>query len=264
MPRRIIIHAGFHKTGTSSIQATLRENRVALKKHIALRLRWHLKDVVAAARGYSTDLDPLTLIKVQSRFGEMVNTIPGMPRRTLIISAEELSGHLPGRGPLADYSAAPVLLYTYWEILHAAYPEAEILVYLSTRAPEPWLASAYAEHVKSSNMTLEFEAFRDIYAKAADLDGVVTEVATRVPTPVLSKTLEACRDLPLGPLDPLLDLCEVPLSVRANLVSVPPVNQRHSPKILAAMLEANKTHAGPKERNAAKRAILIEAGLATL
>ena len=32
MPRRIILHAGFHKTGTSSIQATLRENRVALKK----------------------------------------------------------------------------------------------------------------------------------------------------------------------------------------------------------------------------------------
>ena len=119
MPRRIIIHAGFHKTGTTTIQATLRENRVALKKQIALRLRWHMKDIVTAARGYSIDLDPLTLVKLQSRFGGMVNELPGMPRRTLIISAEELSGHLPGRGGLADYGAAPVLLYAYWEILRA-------------------------------------------------------------------------------------------------------------------------------------------------
>ncbi|MCX7558606.1 hypothetical protein OS190_03445 [Sulfitobacter sp. F26204] len=261
MPRRIILHAGFHKTGTSSIQASLRENRVALKKQIALRLRWHLKDVVSAARGYSTDLDPLTLIKVQLRFGEMVNAIPGMPRRTLIISAEELSGHLPGRGSLADYSASPVLLYTYWEILRAAYPEAEIIIYLTTRAPEPWLASAYWEHVKSSSMTLDFDTFRDTYAKAADLDFMVSEVASRVPTPVFSKSLESCRDLPLGPLDPMLDLCEVPLSVRAALTALPPANRRHRPEILAAMLEANRTFSDPDARQSAKQAILTEAGL---
>ncbi|WP_281993121.1 sulfotransferase [Sulfitobacter geojensis] len=261
MPRRIILHAGFHKTGTSSLQATLRENRVALKKQVALRLRWHLKDVVAAARGYSTDKDPLTLIKVQTRFGEMVNAIPGMPRRTLIISAEELSGHMPGRGALADYSAAPVLLYAYWEILRNAYPEAEILIYLTTRAPEAWLASAYWEHVKSSGMTLNYDVFEHTFAYGANLDAMVAEIASRVPAEVVAQPLEACVDLPLGPADPLLDRCDIPLSLRPSLVAVPPANRRHPQDVLNAMLDANRTHTDIGARNAAKKAILKEAGL---
>ena len=259
MPRRIILHAGFHKTGTSSIQATLRENRVALKKHAALRLRWHMQDLISATRGYSTWRDPLTLIKAQDRFETVMNELPGMPRRTLIISAEELSGHLPGRGDLDDYSAAPVLLYTFWEIMTKRYPEAEILLYLSTRAPDAWLKSAHWEHVKASNMTMDADAFCERYHAAANLEGMVADIASRVPCPVHHTALEDCRDLPLGPADPLLDLCELPLSLRAELVAPPPANMRLGDDVLDAMIEANKNHKTPDARNAAKAAILAEA-----
>tara|TARA_R110002072_G_scaffold44812_5_gene125016 strand:+ start:1196 stop:1984 length:789 start_codon:yes stop_codon:yes gene_type:complete len=259
MPRRIILHAGFHKTGTSSIQATLRENRVALKKHAALRLRWHMQDLISATRGYSTWRDPLTLIKVQDRFETLMNALPGMPRRTLIISAEELAGHLPGRGDLDDYSAAPVLLYAFWEIMTKRYPAAEIILYLSTRGPDPWLRSAHWEHVKASNMTMDLDAFRDRYHDAANLDDMVTEIASRVPCPVHHAALEQCKDLPLGPADPLLDLCDLPLTLRAALVAPPPANTRLGDDVLHAMIEANKTHKTPDARNAAKAAILAEA-----
>tara|TARA_R110002094_G_C4898002_1_gene210126 strand:- start:221 stop:1009 length:789 start_codon:yes stop_codon:yes gene_type:complete len=259
MPRRIILHAGFHKTGTSSIQATLRENRVALKKHAALRLRWHMQDLISATRGYSTWRDPLTLIKVQDRFETLMNALPGMPRRTLIISAEELAGHLPGRGDLDDYSAAPVLLYAFWEIMTKRYPAAEIILYLSTRGPDPWLRSAHWEHVKASNMTMDLDAFRDRYHDAANLDDMVTEIASRVPCPVHHAALEQCKDLPLGPADPLLDLCDLPLTLRAVLVAPPPANTRLGDDVLHAMIEANKTHKTPDARNAAKAAILAEA-----
>ncbi|MGJ8626061.1 MAG: hypothetical protein ACSHXB_03785 [Sulfitobacter sp.] len=259
MPRRIILHAGFHKTGTSSIQAMLRENRVALKAHAALRLRWHMQDLISATRGYSTWRDPLTLIKVQDRFETLMNDLPGMPRRTLIISAEELAGHLPGRGDLDDYSAAPVLLYAFWEIMTKRYPAAEIMLYLSTRAPDAWLKSAHWEHVKASNMTMDVDTFCDRYHMAADLDGMVTEIASRVPCPVHHTALEDCRDLPLGPADPLLDLCDLPLSLRAELVAPPAANQRLGDDVLAAMIEANKAHPTPDARNAAKAAILAEA-----
>lgn len=259
MPRRIILHAGFHKTGTSSIQATLRENRVALKKHAALRLGWHMSELISAARGYSTWRDPLTLIKVQDRFETLMNGVPGMPRRTLIISAEELAGHLPGRGELADYSAAPVLLYAFWEIMIKRYPAAEILLYLSTRAPDAWLKSAHWEHVKASNMTMDVDAFRDRYHAAANLDGMVAEIASRVPCPVHHAALEDCRDLPLGPADPLLDLCDLPLSLRAELVAPPPANTALGDDVLKAMIEANKANPTPDARNAAKAAILAEA-----
>ncbi len=262
MPRRIILHAGFHKTGTSTIQSFLRENRVALKKQVALRLRWHMKDLCAAARGYSTDHDPLTLVKVQSRFGTVMNELPGMPRRTLIVSAEELCGHLPGRGDLVDYAAAPVLLYAYWEIAKARYPEAEILIYLTVRDPHEWLASAHWEHVRSSDMTMDLEAFRAKYHAAADLRGMAAEIASRVPAPVHAYGLENCRDLPLGPADPLLDLCDIPLTLRPTLTPVAPVNTRQGDDVLQALLEVNRTVADTQARNAAKAAILQAAGAA--
>lgn len=259
MPRRIVLHAGFHKTGTTTIQSTLRENRVAVKKHMVLRLRWHMQDLVAATRGYSTWRDPLTLMKVQHRFEALLDGLPGMPRRTLVISAEELAGHLPGRGDLADYSAAPILLYAFWDIARTRFPKAEILIYLSTRAPEAWLASAYWEHVKASNMRLDFDAFRDRYHGAADLVGVVADIASRVPVPVHHCALEACRDMPLGPADPLLDLCDLPHTLRATLTAPPPANARLGNDVLHAMLAVNRAHDATDARNAAKAEILKEA-----
>jgi hypothetical protein len=262
MPRRIIIHAGFHKTGTSTIQGTLRENRVALKKHIALRMRWHMKDLVAATRGYSTWRDPLTMIKVQHRFGLLMNELPGMPRRTLIISAEELSGHLPGRDDIVDYSAAPVLLYAFWEIAKERFPAAEIMIYLSTRAPEPWLKSAYWEHVKASNMTMDFDAFAQEYEAASDLEAMVADIASRVPVPVYHKRLEDCAGLSLGPTAPLLSLCDIPDDLLGSLVSVAPENQRLGDDVIQALLKVNRSYDTSEQRKAAKKIILTEASQA--
>ena len=39
---RILIHAGFHKTGTTSVQRTLRSNRDKLKSRFVLALPWKL------------------------------------------------------------------------------------------------------------------------------------------------------------------------------------------------------------------------------
>jgi hypothetical protein len=158
-----------------------------------------------------------------------------------------------------DYAAAPVLLYAYWEIAKARYPQAEVLIYLSTRSPTAWLASAYWEHVKSSNMTMDFDAFSTRYIKAAKLDDMVTEIASRVPAPVYAHALEDCCDLALGPADPLLDLCDLPQPLRSELVAAPPSNERLGDDVLHAMLEANRIHKTPAARNAAKAAILAEA-----
>lgn len=259
MPRRIIFHAGFHKTGTTSVQTTLRENRPLMKKHVALRRRWHMRELMSATRGYSTWRDPLTLIKVQDRFEQVMDGVADMPERTLIMSAEELSGHMPGRGDLMDYSAAPILLYTFWDIAQRRYPEAEILIYLTTRAAEAWLTSAYWEHVQSSDMTLELDAFREKYRRAGDLDAMVADIASRVPCPVHAAALEDCRALPHGPADPLLDLCDLPLSIRAQLVIHPPANKTLPLGTLRALLKANRSLSNPESRRAAKEAIIAEA-----
>ena len=50
---RIIIHAGFHKTGTTTVQKTLRANREDLRPHCRIILRPGMVALCEAARAYS-------------------------------------------------------------------------------------------------------------------------------------------------------------------------------------------------------------------
>ena len=261
MPRRIIIHGGFHLSGGATSQNTLRENRVAMKKQTALRLPWHLKDVLPASRAYAASRDPAALPQVQAHFDALMTALPGMPRRTLILSADDLIGPLPGQTAAQDYTAAPVLFYAYWEIARKHFPAADIQFHLSTRAPDVWLAAAYAHLVETTDLTLSFDAFCTQYVPAADHTGMVAEIASRVPAPVHHCDLATCRDLPLGPADPLLDLCKLPMTLRMGLMPTAHEKTRDDPDLLAALLEANRTHADPKARTAAKEAIRRTAGV---
>ncbi len=256
MPRKIVIHAGFHKTGTSTVQAVLRANRKTLMPSLAIRLKGQMQELVSATRGYSTYSTGDALDKVSRRFDALLAELPGMPRRTLLLSAEELSGHMPGRGALADYRAAAVLAYLFWQRAQRAMPNTPLVFCFATRTPTAWLRSAWAEHVKSSGMTLEFAEFCARYPDAADLQSIVSEVRGRVPAPVHSYALEDCANLPLGPADPVLDLCDIPPDTRTMLIPQPPQNTRLGEDILATLLEINRTHRDASTRNAAKAAVL--------
>jgi hypothetical protein len=196
------------------------------------------------------------LDKVSRRFDAILADLPGMPRRTLLLSAEELSGHMPGRGALADYGAAPVLMYLFWQRAQIAYPQTPVVFCFGTRAPALWRRSAWAEHVKSSGMRLDFAEFCAGYPAASDLAAVVSEVRRRVPAPVHSFTLEACITGPLGPADPVLDLCDIPDHLRTKHAAQSPQNPRLDDDTLAALLAINRAHSDTNTRNAAKAAIL--------
>ena len=251
MPRRIILHAGFHKTGTSSVQQVLRANRATLKPELAMRLKGQMKDLMHATRGYSTWRDPLTLAKATRRFGVVLDSLALMPRRVLVISAEELSGHMPGRARLTDYSAAPILLQRF--------PKAEQAIYFSTRDPDAWLRSAYWEHVKSSSMTLSYDDFIGSYEQAVDFEKVISTTKRTIQADVYDTSLEDSDDLPLGPAGPLLDLCDISPELRKKIIPQPAKNQRMDDAVLLALLDANRAYADRDERKAAKQLILAEA-----
>jgi hypothetical protein len=256
MPRKIVIHAGFHKTGTSTVQAVLRANRKALMPVLAIRLKGQMQELMSATRGYSTYGTENALDKVSRRFDALLADLPGMPRRTLVLSAEEFSGHMPGRGPLGDYRAAPVLAYLFWQRAQQALPNTPVVFCFATRLPAAWLRSAWAEHVKSSGMTLDFPEFAARYRDAANLGDVINDVRGRVPAAVHSYALEDCAQLPLGPADPVLDLCDIPDDIRETLIPQAPQNERLAGPTLAALLEINRTHRDTDSRNAAKAALL--------
>lgn len=261
MPRRIILHTGFHKTGTTSMTTTLRANRPALKAQVAMRLPPQMRALISATRGYSTWRDPLTLIKAETRFHALLDDLPPMPRRTLIITSEELGGHLPGRGDLMDYSAMPIMLYSFWSIAKQKFPAADIQIYLSTRNQADWLVSAYWQHVKSSSMTLDLDDFLGEFHAAGDLLNMVNEIASRVPCPTHHCALEDSKHRPLGPADPLLDLCDIPQAVRDTLQAAPAENIRPDMATLLDLLDINRTVKDPEKRVATKKAIMAKANI---
>jgi hypothetical protein len=108
-------------------------------------------------------------------------------------------------------------------------------------------------------MTLDFDAFAAKYARAADLDAMVADIASRVPVKVYHKRLEDCADLPLGPTAPLLSLCDLPEDVMASLTPAAPANQRFGDDVLEALLQINRNVHGSDARKAAKQIILEEA-----
>lgn len=256
MPHRVVIHAGFHKTGTSTVQQVLRINRPALKPYLRSLLKGQMPEVISAARGFSTWGDAISLAKFASRLTATLSALPAMPRRTLCLSAEELSGHLPGRGALRDYGAAPVLAAEMAGVVERVFPRAELAFFYSTRAPDIWLQSAYWEHVKSSSLTLGWDDYARAYGASADLDAVADAVAAAQPHPVHRARLEDSASRCAGPASPLLDLCAVPPEVQSGAILPPPVNERRDPAILLALLAANRDYTDRDARAAAKRAIL--------
>lgn len=259
MPGKIVIHAGFHKTGTTTVQQVLKKNAKLLWPHMAIGLRHRFADLLHASRGYSTWRDPLTLAKFSHRFDTFIQSLDLGPKRQLVISAEELAGHLPGRGDLADYSAAPVLMGEIVTVLEHRFQSPDITFYFSTRAAEPWLKSAYWEHVKAARMTLDFDDYSARYKASANLDEAAAQIAQQVaPYPVITRSLESCADLPLGPAQPLLDLIDIPAARRALLEPQPQANQARPPKVLSTFLAFNRSDMSGPEVGQAKRAYLAE------
>ena len=259
MPRRIVIHAGFHKTGTTSIQQTLKLNRPVLKPVLRSVLRPGMKELVTAARGFSTEGDALSRAKFHNRFGSFLYEQPPMRRRVLCLSAEELSGHLPGRPKTPDYRAAVKLAQDMAAGAHMVFPYAELVFFYTTRNPDDWLASAYSEHVKSSSMTMGFDEFASKYHRAADLEGIIGQVASAVSAKVVHSRLEETLDDTFGPATRLLDICEVPQDVRDQMTRPEPANRRPDRDVMDALLEANRTIKDKAARHAAKEDILAAA-----
>lgn len=261
LPRqRVVIHAGFHKTGTSSVQAVLRENRKLLYPHMALGVRGKLEPVLAAARGFSTWRDPISLTKAGFRFGEYLRDLNLSPKRQLLVSAEEMSGHMAGRGDIVDYSAAPDLMRAYTDELELAYGDRLKLTFFFTlRRPETWIKSAYWEHVKSARLTLDFEEFEDRYPKAANFGPIIDRITEMVaPHGVKTAWLEDVGSLPLGPATPILDLLRLPLHKKEALLPAPRRNIRGSDELLQKFLEINRSEISSEAAKDHKQALFEE------
>ncbi|WP_213545824.1 hypothetical protein [Vannielia litorea] len=248
---------GFHKTGTTSAQAFLRANAKHLWPVMALGLRQQLEPVLFATRGFSTWRDPLSLEKIRRRFADYLAGLDLGRKRGLLVSCEELAGHMAGRSGLPSYGATPEIA----QVLEACVVErfgadAELTFAFTTRAPGPWMRSAWAEHVKSSRMELDFDAFAEANPEAADFEAVLAATRAVVQAPVEAFRLEEISGAAFGPATPLLDLMRLPGSRRTRLQPPRHMNRRRDPETLDQLLTLNRSELDKEALKRAKDALL--------
>ena len=217
---RVVLHPGFHKTGTSSLQRGLVANDAILSPHLQYILMTEMPDVIRAARKYSRKPKPVNLDAFGSAFAEFLTSVVADTTRPLLITSEDLSGLIPGKFGVETYAASSALMDRAVDAVHARFgPTTQVDIWYTTRSPEAWQRSVYYQLLRGIRMTEDFNAYQTQWAKAAKLDDVVLETARLVglKATVDAGRLDDCAGTALGPLGVFLD--------RYNIASdeVPPL-----------------------------------------
>jgi hypothetical protein len=255
VPTRVVIHAGFHKTGTTSIQKTLRENRTALEPEVRIVLRAGMVALCEAARGYSQSKSPLDLGLVQFETAELLQRIAGH-NGLVLISSEDLSGHMPGRRGLKSYAAAPMLMQAIAGAAAEVLPDTKLSFIFTTRAADPWLHSCYVQHLRATRITQSAQEYAASHRASAQLDKIVLNVAKALPDhDIAQASLEDFADSRLGPLDAVLDHAGVSTGARRQIISLPPANTSPPQAKMDKLLELNRSKLTNDELRAAKKAL---------
>ncbi len=253
MTQRLIVHAGFHKTGTTSAQRTLDRYRKQLAPHVQVVLRKDMKGLCEAARRYSVSRDPVDLGFVKY---EAALVLEGLdPAQPALLSSEDLSGHMPGRRKLRSYDAAPTIAAAMVDAWRQIWREPEITLTYSTRAPQPWLASCYIQHLRATRITMSAGDYAQAYENSANLSDIVSRVRDACPTVrIVSNALEDIGTDPLGPAHILLKQANVPADLIAQLPPLPRANEGLSPEQQAKYLALNQSDLTNAEVSQRKKA----------
>lgn len=259
--RRILLHPGFHKTGTSSLQHFLWRNRGILEPTHALRMLRHMKPAAATAMMYSTTQNPFVLSDLPDELSETFAELIDDPR-DIIISSEGLSGHLPGFKTVETYGATSQIMVFLTGILADLFPDAELTVLYTLRDPDEWLFSAYRHHLKGIRMTLDWDAFQRQFGPGSDLSKAVDEIAHAIaPVPVVTRMLADFKTNRFGPAGMLIDLLDLPEDTLSKLDSVGRGNKGPDTDLCAQYLELNRSALDDAALKDAKTNLAKAAGL---
>lgn len=157
-PRRIIIHLGFPKTGSTTIQGMLAANRDNIGKKIYVSPQDELTYFVRkfALRYQRNRHFFCWKIRHDAALREMVRKIDAMASDTLIISDENMIGIEPGKifDPPEKTNYLPWLKH-----LDAALSNYDVHYVIYTREPKSWQRSAYNQAFKMRRVKEPFETW---------------------------------------------------------------------------------------------------------
>ena len=264
MGRRIVIHPGFHKTGTSSIQQFLWINRDKLSDRLAILQLRHLKEPARMCMSFSRKQNPLLLSDLVEELDKVLaaqGITPDDPR-DILVSCEALSGHCPGWPGVIDYSTAPFTATVLAGYFEERFEGAEVMVLYTTRDPDDWLWSAWRHHLVGQKLTEDFDDWARRLRSAADFAKIITDVAGAiVPAQVFSLPLADSTRHEKGPGGSLLELFDLPDQLRQSLEPVGHANRGPDEALSRELLWLNRSNLGEHKLRKHKARLLEEAGV---
>jgi hypothetical protein len=228
--RRVVIHAGFHKTGTTSTQSVFRRNAGKLAPRVRVMLQADMRLAVFATRhAHRRPAAPIRAL-FRAALTHALRRGPKGDARPVLVSWEGLSGVIPGRDGVRGYAAtAPALAADAVRAVRAAFgPEAEITLVYTTREGEAWRDSAWRHLVARGQFAGDAAAHAAMLDGPPDLGAEVARISAAVaPVPVVALPLEATGAARLGAAEALLTLAGL------------------TPEEIAALRPAGRRNVGP-------------------
>lgn len=255
---RVLVHAGFYKTGTTSLQRFLAENRDTLAPHMAYLGPGQLAGSGAMARIYGQRPFPWRLFRFARSFRR---ALPPSLDRPLVISRENFCGAMPGhrdwRGrPLVGFPTAQRLLSVLLGELRRAYgPETRITLLFTTRERESWLESVHGHLLRSIPLTDDLAQFAARFPADFSLEHEVARLTRAFPgVEIQSARLEDLTGRKEGPAAFLLDLLDISEDTRERLVPISRANTGQDAGLRERFLALNRQGLSRIDlRNAKKR-----------
>jgi len=258
---QVIVHAGFHKTGTTSLQDYFARNRAALADHLAYYGKLDFREAGAHARIYAQRPFPHRLWRFRRSLRAVLAGVPDHPR--ILLSRETFSGGMPGHrtvsGRLMQSYQRParrLAAVIIAELRRRFGPETEIIFFYTTRERESWIRSVHGHLLRSIRLTDDFETFRGRFPSLMGPEAEAEALARALPVPARAARLEDYAGMPEGPAAALLDLLKIPPALRARLAPVTPRNTADPAPLQAEFLRLNREIRDKSKLKTAKAALV--------
>lgn len=146
-PIRVIVHLGLQKTGTSSLQQYLRENKDRLSEYFGILTPEPDSAMRQAGRSAAHfSIDPAKEAAFRAVLQDLKNEIEEQASRVCLISNENLPGALPGReGTVGLYPEIESIVRIMEEVLAPH----QLSYVLYTREMDAWKASVHNQIIRT-------------------------------------------------------------------------------------------------------------------
>ncbi|MGB5557632.1 MAG: hypothetical protein WBN04_06445 [Paracoccaceae bacterium] len=259
---RIIVHAGFHKTGTTSLQDFFKQNRAALEPWLSYYGKADFRMAGAHARVYGQHRYWWRRLMFRRAFRRFLTGLPDA--HTIVLSRETFAGAMPGHrrfGGRQVESYAPAAIPLAREIVGELRdrfgPEVTVEFLYTLRDRDSWLASVHGHLLRSINLRADLAGFRAGFRTLPDPARDAQRIAAALaPIPVHIAWLEDYADLPEGPAGAVLDLIGFPVEMLDMLKPAPHGNPGQPDDLRERFRALNLKGGRRHELKAAKEALL--------